>query len=140
MSCIPTPDVCFKCGSKDLIPRKTRKSGKICHPCNRAKKAAYEAANPRYSTNKARFYGTGCTPEMYDQMLVEQGHSCRLCKTPQAELKTALHADHCHTTGKLRQLLCGSCNRALGLLKDSPERLREAADYIEEWRRIHSTS
>ena len=43
-----------------------------------------------------------------------------------------LVVDHCHSTGKVRELLCHNCNRGLGLFQDSPELLKRAAAYIEK--------
>jgi hypothetical protein len=42
-----------------------------------------------------------------------------------------LALDHDHTTGEFRGFLCQKCNQAIGLLNDSPELLRIAAEYIE---------
>ena len=42
------------------------------------------------------------------------------------------HLDHDHKTGKFRGYICGSCNRALGMVKDNPEILRRAAAYLEK--------
>jgi hypothetical protein len=39
--------------------------------------------------------------------------------------------DHDHKTGKFRGWLCHSCNAALGLLKDDPERIAKLLNYIE---------
>jgi len=39
------------------------------------------------------------------------------------------HADHCHKTGKDRELLCHGCNTALGSLRDDPKVCRGLADY-----------
>jgi hypothetical protein len=46
-------------------------------------------------------------------------------------MRPVLHVDHCHQTGHVRALLCTGCNSGLGAFRDSPERLREAAAYIE---------
>jgi len=43
-----------------------------------------------------------------------------------------LHIDHDHKTGKVRGLLCGRCNRALGLLDDDPKRIIKLANYVEQ--------
>ena len=42
------------------------------------------------------------------------------------------HVDHDHITGKVRGLLCGSCNRALGLIKDNLETLVRLQKYLEK--------
>jgi hypothetical protein len=55
------------------------------------------------------------------------GH-CDICSTKIAG--RARHADHCHETGKLRGWLCSRCNQALGLLRDDPEILRKAIQYL----------
>lgn len=47
-------------------------------------------------------------------------------------LKRALAVDHCHQTRKLRGLLCGSCNRGIGLLGDSVERMEAALSYLKK--------
>lgn len=56
--------------------------------------------------------------------------TCDVCSLP-GDAKVGIHWDHNHGTGKFRGWLCGSCNRALGLVKDSPELLRKLADYLE---------
>jgi hypothetical protein len=57
---------------------------------------------------------------------------CGLVKFPH-ELG-GLNIDHCYVTKAVRGLLCGNCNRALGLAQDSPEILRNLALYVEEYR------
>lgn len=72
----------------------------------------------------------GITKEEYETKLKAQNYSCYLCKT---KIGTkALAVDHCHGTGKVRDLLCSPCNQGLGLFKDNPQLLRLAAEYIEK--------
>jgi len=43
----------------------------------------------------------------------------------------ALAVDHCHSTNKIRGLLCTDCNTALGLLKDNKELVKSALAYLD---------
>jgi hypothetical protein len=62
-------------------------------------------------------------------MAAAQDYVCAVCKRDPE--KGHLHVDHDHVTGKVRGLLCGACNRTLGLTSESPERLRALAEYLE---------
>lgn len=42
-----------------------------------------------------------------------------------------IHADHDHAKGLFRGFLCGPCNISIGISKESPERLRSCAGYLE---------
>ena len=64
----------------------------------------------------------------YEEAVALRNTSCEICGSTKS-----LHIDHCHTTGKVRGPLCRGCNHALGNMKDSPERLRAAADYLEKY-------
>ncbi|MFE5535310.1 endonuclease VII domain-containing protein [Streptomyces sp. NPDC056492] len=59
-------------------------------------------------------------------MIADQGGLCCLCLRA-----LAVHVDHCHKTGRVRGVLCFNCNTGLGLLKDSPDRILRAAEYLE---------
>lgn len=65
----------------------------------------------------------------YELMLRDQNGCCAICKTKPPKGKR-LDIDHDHSTGEVRGLLCGLCNRGLGLFKDNPNTLRSAADYV----------
>ena len=73
----------------------------------------------------------GLTLDDYDEMLEEQGNSCAICDVHISALPTNLHVDHCHTTGKVRGLLCNKCNAGLGMYNDNPELLYTAIKYLE---------
>lgn len=96
---------------------------------NRDNRRAYERRRPevsRASYIKSRY---GITAAEYDAMLVRQGGGCAICRE---QIDGSLDIDHCHTTGRVRGLLCGPCNRMLGLAKDRPEVLSAAARYLDE--------
>jgi hypothetical protein len=46
----------------------------------------------------------------------------------------SLAVDHCHDTENVRGFLCSRCNKALGFMRDRPDLLRAAADYLETTR------
>lgn len=71
----------------------------------------------------------GITVADYERMNAEQGGVCAICG--QAETNgRSLAVDHCHATGRVRGLLCGTCNRGIGLLKDDADRVMSAAIYL----------
>lgn len=69
------------------------------------------------------------TTDQYAAMVADQAGCCAICQ--QSSSRT-LHVDHCHATGKIRALLCSRCNAALGSMRDNPDLLRAAADYLEK--------
>jgi hypothetical protein len=71
----------------------------------------------------------GITAEQREEMIAAQDHKCGICK---CELDDP-HVDHIEEPFKLRGILCHNCNVTLGLMKDSPELLRAAADYLEKY-------
>lgn len=68
-------------------------------------------------------------------MFSDQAGKCQICRLVfvlGVNGGPVPNTDHCHKTGKIRGLLCGSCNRMIGLAKDSADTLRRAAEYIEK--------
>lgn len=88
-------------------------------------------------SNHAYFlmYRYGLTLERYIEMLDLQGGHCAICgATEPGGNSSVWHVDHCHSSGRVRGLLCGACNRGLGQFRDDPDRLRSAVDYLESMR------
>lgn len=65
--------------------------------------------------------------EEYDALLKKQNNVCAICAL---SCTKSLAVDHCHTTGKVRGLLCNNCNRGIGHLKELTN-LRKAIEYLE---------
>jgi hypothetical protein len=69
------------------------------------------------------------TTEEYDRKMEAQGGVCAICgKTCVSGKRLAV--DHNHSTGKIRDLLCGNCNGGLGKFKEDPELFLKAVDYL----------
>lgn len=81
----------------------------------------------RRRANLKRLYGL--SEDDYLQLATNQGFNCKICNLPSSNGKP-LFVDHCHSTGKVRGLLCSLCNSAIGKLKDSPEICMNAASYL----------
>jgi hypothetical protein len=67
------------------------------------------------------------TKSDYMELFAAQHGGCAICGREQQRL----HVDHDHDTGKIRGLLCGSCNRGIGLLRHNPTILNRAAMYLD---------
>lgn len=73
----------------------------------------------------------GMTLNDYNVLLEKQNGKCAICRLDHVDAPwERLHVDHCHSSEKIRGLLCGHCNRMLGLAKDSPATLIAAANYL----------
>jgi hypothetical protein len=87
-------------------------------------------------TDLRRQYGIGLGD--FSAMVAIQDNKCAICGVPETHIRAgkvkALAVDHDHATGQIRQLLCSDCNTAIGKMRDDPQRLRAAADYIERHR------
>lgn len=68
----------------------------------------------------------GLTVEQYEVMHRRQEGKCLIC-----DQQKVLVVDHNHQTNEVRGLLCGSCNRGIGLLKDDIMNLTKAIAYLE---------
>lgn len=71
----------------------------------------------------------GMTLADYEDLLAKQKGQCAICFSLPSPRKR-LCVDHCHKTGKVRGLLCDACNKALGLFRDDPHRLKTAQKYL----------
>jgi hypothetical protein len=76
----------------------------------------------------------GITLEQYNELLSSQNHKCAICNIDNngkyRNKPRAFAVDHCHSTGKIRGLLCSDCNTGIGLLKDNVNFLESAIKYL----------
>ena len=106
-----------------------------CKECRRQRGKAWlknKSIDKQFNaTRKARRAATyrrttyGLTGSEFNAMLEKQQGVCAICRQVQS-----LVVDHDHSTGKVRGLLCGKCNRGLGLFNDNPRTLKDATRYV----------
>ena len=76
----------------------------------------------------------GLSREAYERLLEVQKGVCAVCGQEDTLVRRGrqvpLSVDHDHVTRRVRGLLCSSCNRAVGFLKDDPVRCERAAEYL----------
>lgn len=138
-----------KCGKEfePVVCGMGGRSGKQRYCTKRCQRHAYYEANP----SRYRAYAKGKLAEDprrardrtlwrkykiraddYDRMLAAQAGKCAICGgvDPRCSVGEFFSVDHDHATGEVRGLLCGHCNRGLGMFLDSPELLGAASAYI----------
>ena len=124
--------ICGRCKEtkpeENFFKNKSLKDGlsNYCKPCHQK----YMKDNPKYIAKWRLKNSYGMTLEEKEALLKSQNNKCKICKDELQGKK--LHIDHCHTTGKIRAILCHHCNTGLGLFKESPELLTKAIEYLEK--------
>ena len=80
------------------------------------KKRDYHKKNPHVKRRSYLKLEYGLSLADYDEMHKKQGGVCKICKidNPKCQQHKHLYVDHCHSTGRIRGLLCGRCNSAIG--------------------------
>ena len=95
--------------------------------------AEWRAKNPerQHKTEIKRRYSLSI--EDYNSMLTKQKCKCKICgKQHDPSLKRGrLYVDHDHDTGKVRGLLCGPCNSAIGYFNHDIKIMAKAIQYMQ---------
>lgn len=130
--------VCNICGiskSRDDFYKRSDGRGDLrsdCKKCHsdraKRKNATPESIEKRKKSWRKyqRFKLYGITEDDYNKMNDEQSSRCLICGV----LDDNLSIDHCHRTGRVRGLLCHTCNTGLGMFKDNEDILEKAIEYL----------
>lgn len=148
------PGYCSK--DKHLLAEVGKYKGGGCAQCSRdyAKEAAERYRRKNGIVPRERATGDQrlqvhtrqyrMTFEQYEALMQEQGRVCAICGNPEITVdpKTGkawvLAVDHDHQTKTNRGLLCSRCNIGIGYLRDSPDLLLAARDYLLKWKAKHA--
>lgn len=141
---------CTSCGqvklSTDFYARKASKDGlqRQCKSCSNERVTRKRSQNREYMRSymksdagkivvrkhllKKKY---GLTLENFDSLLASQNYRCACCsrKEPGGR-NNQWNVDHCHATGRVRGLLCHSCNVGIGCLGDDLDGLHKALNYL----------
>lgn len=139
---------CADCG-QDLPLESFSKSGKYlrsyCKPCSNERSRRYGQANKARRNERLREWRRAnpeaarakdlrarlmrkynLTPEQVEAMAESQRGRCLLCDASSRDLVV----DHCHDTGRVRGLLCRSCNTLVGQVELAPVILDRIGEYL----------
>ena len=100
--------------------RPSREGKILCSECHKKQLAT------------VRKYKYGLTEAGFSQLIEEQDYRCAICLV---DIETDAHVDHNHDTKAVRGLLCGQCNRGIGMFRDNIEALERAAAYLKRDRK-----
>ena len=136
-----TPEELAKQKRKEHAKKYYEKNKEACkertkeHPSCIAAREKYRSKpeTKEKDRNRRLLQNYGLTNQDYELMLKGQKFCCAGCGLHQNDLEKKLNVDHDHATGKVRGLLCGNCNRALGLVKDNFETLVRLQAYLRKF-------
>lgn len=141
---------CPKCkkvkGTKEFSTKKDgSKISSHCRKCNKEMLKEYYATDTgkmalkkRYIRNKEsykdaklkRSFGIGLSE--YNSILKLQNGKCAICKKTEEQNGKMLAVDHCHITGKNRDLLCSSCNICIGFIEKNNLDFQTIINYLKK--------
>lgn len=113
--------LCVSCGKN---PKGATQRCDECRQRNLIRTRALYQSNDGAAYQRKRLYGI--TKEQFQLLSDKQEGKCAICRNPNRKL----HLDHDHQDGRIRGLLCGPCNRSIGVLGDSIESLMRVVTYL----------
>ena len=119
--------LCNSCGEEHIQNGREIQKNNSSMSCEN-----YKPHNKMFDCKRDRIINRqyGISLDDYNKMLESQNYKCAICSNEDEVEGRKLAIDHCHTTGKVRGLLCGKCNRGLGLFYDNVQLLQNAISYL----------
>lgn len=108
-------------------PNKPHEAHGLCRTCYLRKSRKDHPTERRKWHLK---YNYGITPQEYQILFEAQNGKCAICNTNDPITRLNFSVDHDHVTGRVRGLLCTTCNSLLGFAKDQVVLLEKAIEYL----------
>ena len=124
--------LCHKCNTEKPLTefyRRTYKSGEVKHQ-SKCKSCQADERRYYYKPHQVTRRKLKISEEEYTTLMEKSQEGCEVCSRPLDKICI----DHCHTTGKVRGVLCNNCNTALGLVGDNVATLTKLIQYLEQSR------
>lgn len=139
-------EVCFRCGAHPPRP-----GFKSCVKCVSTANSYRKNNRPKFRETEKKYWGKNqekykeknlrhhlkdshnISIERFKELEKGQDGVCAICFRPASGnhiLTSRLFVDHNHQTGKIRGLLCGLCNTAIGHFKEDITILHSAISYL----------
>lgn len=108
----------------------------FCKKCFNQSRTIYDAKRARELHIKTNF---NLDWAAYIALFDKQGGQCKICGMKlemvtfcrtQTPNKRSAQIDHDHSTGKIRGVLCRSCNIGIGMFRDNAETMQVAVNYL----------
>ncbi len=136
---------CKELLDEECFTKRTEYRGKLrsqCRKCvNKRNLERYYASDKTQKRKITYKYNLkvnyGLNVEEYNKIYEEQKGVCAICSSPLENVFLGIEGtrsalDHCHMSGKNRQILCILCNTGLGVFRDNPVYLSKAKEYLEK--------
>jgi hypothetical protein len=114
--------------------KRYNKLDNVCRACKNYELKKWKHKHKENIHNQMIKYKFGLTSAEYANMLNKQEGKCAICG--QKQLKFKLSVDHCHTTGKVRGLLCRTCNVGLGAFREDIQIMKSAIKYLKQYQEL----
>jgi len=115
---------CSRCKVEKPTDRFSKRNGRPLGLQSKCKDCEREVRMKYYRPHDTTRRKLGITEDQYDALMTTT--HCQICQVPL--VKKCI--DHCHTTNKVRGVLCNNCNTALGLVGDNLDTLARMIEYL----------
>ena len=118
-----TCSICKQDLSLSQFHKRTYASGNIGYQ-NKCKKCTTTVRREYYKPHEKTRQRLKISEEQFNDLM--KNENCQICNVEL--IKKCI--DHCHSTNKIRGVLCNNCNTALGLVGDNVSTLQAMIEYL----------
>ena len=127
-SCLKIKKAMYYQENRDAVRKKQKSYNELNKDKSQKRSTQWRLNNPeKVKENRLKIYGISLNDK--ETLFKNQKGCCAICNN---KIAGQINIDHCHTTGKVREILCSPCNFLLGNCKDNPSILQKAIEYLKK--------